>query len=56
MTVFLLECREDEERQADFPRKRVLHSFCKTTAGFTNGTILCIKEPIFFGMQLAQGL
>ena len=30
MAVFLLECSEDEERQADFTSKRVLNPFILT--------------------------
>ena len=40
MAVFLLECREDEERQADFCRKEASSPLFEMTASFTNGTIL----------------
>ena len=40
MTVFLLECRKDEEIQADFCRKEASLPFLETTASFTNGAIL----------------
>ena len=40
MADFLLECREDEERQADFPRKEASSPVLETTASFTNSTIL----------------
>ena len=34
MTVFLLECRENEERQADFPSKEVFSSILEMMASF----------------------
>ena len=37
---FLLECREDEERQTDFPSKDASSSLLETTASFTDGPIL----------------
>ena len=40
MAIFLLECREDEERQANSPRKEISSSVLETTASFTNGVIL----------------
>ena len=40
MAVFLLECREDEERQADFSRKEDSSLLLETTASFTNSAIL----------------
>ena len=40
MAVFLLECREDKERQADFCRKDASSPLLETTANFTNGAIL----------------
>ena len=40
MAVFLLECREDEERQADFCRKEASSPLLETTVSFTNGAIL----------------
>ena len=40
MAVFLQEYREDEERQANFPRKGASSSVLETTASFTDGTIL----------------
>ena len=40
MAVFLLECREDEERQADFPRKEASLLSLETTASFTDGATL----------------
>ena len=36
---FLLEYREDEERQADFCRKEASSPLLEMTASFTNGTI-----------------
>ena len=40
MTVFLPECREDEERQTDFCRKETSSPVLETMASFTNGAIL----------------
>ena len=40
MFVFLLECREDEARQADFPSKETSSSILEMTVSFTNGAIL----------------
>ena len=40
MAVFLLECRKDEERQANFPSKEAFSPISETTASFTNGAIL----------------
>ena len=43
MAVFLLECREDEERQANYCKKEASAQTApvlETTANFTNGTIL----------------
>ena len=40
MAVFLLECREDEEKQADFCRKEASLPLLEMTASFTNGAIL----------------
>ena len=40
MAVCLLECREDEERQADFPSKEGSSSVLEMTVSFTNGAIL----------------
>ena len=40
MAVFLLECREDEERQANFCRKEASSPLLVVTASFINGTIL----------------
>ena len=40
MAVFLPEYREDEERQADFCRKKLVYLFLEMMARFTNGTIL----------------
>ena len=37
MAVFLLECREDEERQADFSSKEASSSILETTASFSDG-------------------
>ena len=37
---FLLECREDEERQADLCRKEASSSVLETTASFTNDAVL----------------
>ena len=37
---FLLECREDEERQADFCRKEASSPFLEMMASFTNSAIL----------------
>ena len=40
MAVFLLECREDEERQADSPSKEASSPILVTMPSFTNGAIL----------------
>ena len=40
MAVFLLECKEDEERQANFPSKEGSQSVLEMTAIFINGTVL----------------
>ena len=40
MAVFLLECRKDEERQADFPSKEASSPVLEMTASFTDGAIL----------------
>ena len=40
MAVFLLECREDEERQADFCRKEASLPLLETKASFINGAVL----------------
>ena len=40
MVVFLLECREDEQRKADFCRKEASSPLLETTANFTDVTIL----------------
>ena len=40
MVVFLLECREDEERPADFPSKETSSPVLETMASFTDGAIL----------------
>ena len=40
MHIFILECREDEERQAYFGRKKASPPILETTASFTNGAIL----------------
>ena len=40
MAVFLLECKEDEERQANYCGKQASLPVLETTASFTNGTIL----------------
>ena len=40
MAVFLLEFREDEERQTDFCRKEVSSPLLEVTASFTNDAIL----------------
>ena len=40
MPVFLLECREDEERQADFPSKEASQFIIEMTANFISGAIL----------------
>ena len=37
MVVFLLECREDEERQANFPSKEVSQSVLEMTDSFSDG-------------------
>ena len=37
---FLPECREDKERQADFPSKDASSSVLETTASFTSDPIL----------------
>ena len=40
MAVFLLESREDEERQADFLSKEASSPVLEMTASFTDGAIL----------------
>ena len=40
MAVFLLECREDGERQANFCQKEASSPLLETTANFTNSAIL----------------
>ena len=40
MVVFLLECREDKEKQADFCRKEASSTLLETMASYTNGAIL----------------
>ena len=40
MAGFLLECREDEERQADFCRNEASSLVLKIRASFTNADIL----------------
>ena len=40
MAVFLLECREDKARQADFPSKETSLSILETMVSFTNVAIL----------------
>ena len=40
MAVFLLECGEDGERQADFCKKEASSPLLETMASFTNGAIL----------------
>ena len=40
MAVLLLECKEDEERQADFSSKKACQSILKMTASVVNGAIL----------------
>ena len=39
MAVFQLECKEHEERQADFPTKQVSQSILEMTASFADGVI-----------------
>ena len=40
ITVLLLECRKDEERQSHFPSKEAFQSVLEMTASFTGGAIL----------------
>ena len=40
MTVFLVECREDEGRQADFPSKEASSPVLETTPSFTDSVLL----------------
>ena len=40
MAVFLLECREDEERHTDVCGKEASSPLLESTASFTNGAIL----------------
>ena len=40
MAVFILECKEDEERQDDFPSKKASQSTLETTASFADDAIL----------------
>ena len=37
-SCFLLECRKDEEREANFPNKEVSSPILETMASFSNGT------------------
>ena len=37
---YLLECRDDKQRQADFPIKEAYSSVLEMTASFIDGTIL----------------
>ena len=37
MVVFLLECKEDEERQANFPSKEASSPILEMTASFSDG-------------------
>ena len=39
MTVSLLECREDKERQVDFSSKEASQSVLEMTASFADGAI-----------------
>ena len=38
MAIFLIECREDEERQANFPSKEASLPVLEKTASFTDGS------------------
>ena len=40
MFVFLLECREDEETQADFLSKEAFSSILEMTTSYTAGAII----------------
>ena len=40
MAVFILQCKEDEKRQADYPSKEDSSPVLGMTASFTNGAIL----------------
>ena len=40
MAVFLLECKEDKERQADFPSKEASQSILEITTSFADDAIL----------------
>ena len=40
MAAFLLECRDDEERQTNFPSTEASSSILEMTASFTDGAIL----------------
>ena len=40
MAVFLLDCREDKERQADLSSKEASSPVLETMANFTDGTNL----------------
>ena len=40
MAVFLLDCREDEEKQANFYRKKASSPLLEMTVSFTIGAIL----------------
>ena len=42
MAVFLLERKEDEERQANLCRKEASSQLLESTMSFTNGTILTL--------------
>ena len=52
MAVLLLECREDEERQANFLSKEASSPVLETTASFTNGTVfngnLMVRNNIIY--------
>ena len=40
MPVFLLECRENKEKQANFPSKETFSPILERIASFTDGAVL----------------
>ena len=46
MAIFLLECREDEERQANFPSKEAFQFILEITASFFNGNLMVSNNII----------
>ena len=46
MAVFLLECREHEKRQVDFPNEEASLSVLEMMASLTDGAILILFVPV----------